>query len=328
MKLGSIILVGLPFSLALLVVFALWSSSVGLAVANGAPCPPSGITPGSVEITSSDREGGKTSGHFVRFLLCHPLESTPILPNGGESVAPPEKFALLWQMNGFELEDAADAGIVLRERAGNQPWTATTNVVKTLDSYPQISDDPYYSPFHGVVFELSPVNLEALMEKRTAQGGTPLLMEFAIPPAAGMVNPLRPGEYEWQVLLFHDLSNTCDTVHNSVTSEVTLAYRPGVLQAFHERHGGEYWSGKPVAQPGETLIVKGNGFKPFQAVRSVKVDFLELYPDGNRTSIEEPPNYSRDRKSSYSLAETDAAGNVVFKMQVPGFDDGLTTVEA
>ena len=179
----SIFLLALAAGLALIAVYAVWPTTVGSASAAQATCPPSGIIPGSLEITSSDHEGGQISSQIIRFQLCHTLESSSVASDSGEDAAQPNKIGLLWAKKGFQLDSPGSAGITLQERASGQTWNATIDLSETIyDGYPDYYyGDSYYSNFNGVAVELTPEDLVNLKGVRSASDGAPLFFQFTIP---------------------------------------------------------------------------------------------------------------------------------------------------
>ena len=133
------------------------------------------------------------------------------------------------------------------------------------------------------------------------------------------MNPLPPGEYAWLVTFFHDLRNSCETFHESTTSEIVLAYKPGELQLFNP--WGKYWSGVLTVTAGSTITVIGNGFRLSEPVNSVTLGPLELYPRHDGLT------YHDERNARYPGAATDAMGVLEFNLPVPGLESGPQTLE-
>ena len=188
----------------------------------------------------------------------------------------------------------------MTERASGRTQNATTDLFETIGAgYPEGPlQFTYYNEFNGVAVDFSQETIEKGLSPST---GVPLALQFTIPlSAGGMVNPLRPGEYVWLVSFFRDLANSCEPHHEFVISKVGPVYKPGELQLFHYKNEtpagyprprfmrGTYESGMLIAESGSTITVIGNGFRPSELVKSVKVGAVELYPsDEGRTYHDE-----------------------------------------
>ena len=218
--------------------------------AQGTPevgCPRSEIVPGSIAVTSSDREAGRVSGHTIRFRLCPPGES----PAAAGDIDRPVKIGLRWRY-GFFLINPTEAGIQLRR--GDYSWRS--------DAAEELTDGPDSWTYSGVVFPFPPDDLIETGDSTVAD------WYFDIPVAAGMLNPRLPGESDLQLVFYYGPSSYCKQYARQVP--LTILPRPsteGVLQLSLN-----------AVRPGERVVVQGSGFPPLSPLQSIWASYVDLSP--------------------------------------------------
>ena len=216
--------------------------------AQGAPevgCPRSEIVPGSIAVTSTNREAGRVSGHTIRFRLC-PTGESPAAAGGTDR---PVKIGLRWRY-GFFLSNPTEAGIELRR--GDYSWRS--------DAAEELTDGPDSWTYSGVVFPFPP---DDLIE---TGAGAAADWYFDIPAAAGMLNPRMPGEHGWQLVFYYGPSSYCKQYARQVP--LTLLPRPsteGVLQLSLN-----------AVRPGERVVVQGSGFPPLSPLQSIWASNVDM----------------------------------------------------
>ncbi len=229
---------------------ALLLMPMGTVGAQGTPeigCPRSEIVPGSIAVTSSNREVGRVSGHTIRFRLCPPGES----PAAGD-IDRPVKIGLRWRHEWFSLSNPVEAGIQLRR--GDYSWRS--------DAAEELPAGPDIWSYSGVVFPFPP---DDLIETGV---GDATDWYFDIPAAAGMLNPRMPGESGWQLVFYYGPSSYCKEYARQVP--LTILPRPsteGILR-LSDNHAG----------PGTTVIVRGSGFPPLSPLQSIWASYVDLTP--------------------------------------------------
>lgn len=278
-------------------------------------CPPNGIVPGSVSVTSTNNGAGQVAGHTVRFQLCGGIEG-PVVSAGAK---PPLKIGLLWETRGqhqwwewahdrFLLNNPAAAGITLSAVDNTQVWTATKDISKSASPdrlYHVYSRGSSYGHeirnFQGVTVEFGPA---ALLDNLAASADLPLTLQFNVPASAGMSNPENIGEYNWLVVLYHDFVNSCEAKFATATSKIVPAHIPGELQLFPKSGG-----------PGTTITVFGNGFPVQEPVRLAQIGRYTLPWFPLVVSIADP------------ATAINALGTFEFEVVMPGFQPGTVPIE-
>ena len=220
----------------------------GAVGAQGTPevgCPRSEIVPGSIAVTSTNREVGRVSGHTIRFRLC-PLGESPAAAG---DIGRPVKIGLRWR-KGWFLSNPAEAGIQLRR--GDYSWHS--------DAAEELPAGPDSWDYSGAVFPFPP---DDLIE---TDAGAAADWYFDIPPAAGMLNPRMPGESGLQLVFYYGPSGYCKEYAREVP--LTLLPRPnteGILRLS-----------KDIGTPATKIVVQGSGFPPLAPMQSIWASFVDL----------------------------------------------------
>ena len=244
-------------------------------------CPESGIVPGSAFVASSTNLAGNVAGHVVWFQLCQPLRAA----STGEAAVPRiSRIALNWQYGvdeGFYLGDRETSGITLRVFDGAKSWDATTE---------------YYTSSHccaGAYFQDAAVDFtgDSLDADLPASMASPLTLQFVIPAASGMLNPLSWGKYSWEIVTVHEYGSYCSTFTEKFSS-VILEVASGSIEPW-----------EPSGAPGTLVELSGSGFQPFSPIQGVRAGWLEPKWDGE--------------------AYTDSEGRFDLEIVIPGLDIGM-----
>ena len=221
---------------------------------------------------------------MVWFQVCQPLRAASI----GETAAPRlARIALNWQDGigeGFYIEDRETAGITLRVFGGAKSWNATTEYYTSANCC-------VGAHYQDAAVDFTGDNLDADIPASMA---SPLTLQFVIPAAAGMLNPLSRGRYSWEIVTVHEHGSYCSTFAERFSSPI-LEVASGSI---------ELWPGS--GGPGSSVEISGTGFKPFSPVQSIRFGALDLTP--------------------YYEATTDDRGNLDLEIIAPGLDVGSQLV--
>ena len=190
---------GLLMVLAVVVAVAVAATLLLLpeeAKAHREKCPASGIVPDSTFIGSSTNQAGQFAGHVVWFQLCKSLRSGPVTEGGVPQLS---SIALMWReglQRGFFLRNPEAADITLRVVGSAESWRANNKSSGTKCSVGFNGE--------GVMVRFTADNLSSRIP---ASIDSPLTMQFEIPVAAGMINPLEQGKYDWAIITYYDHGN-------------------------------------------------------------------------------------------------------------------------
>lgn len=242
---------GLVVVVAAVAVAAALLLPLGTVGAQGTPevgCPRSEIVPGSITVTSTNREAGRVSGHTIRFRLCPPGES----PAAAGDMDRPVKIGLRGRHGWFSLSNPVAAGIQLRR--GDYSWRS--------DAAEELPAGPDSWSYSGVVFPFPP---DDLVE---TGAGAAADWYFDIPAAAGMLNPRMPGESDWQLVFYYGPSSYCKQYARQVPLTILPRPSPEGILRLSENHGG----------PGTTVVVRGSGFPPLAPLQSIWASYVDLTP--------------------------------------------------
>ena len=222
-----------------------------------AECETAGVVPGSVTVISTSNWAGAASGHTLRFQLC------PYPAAAGYVAGPPlypDSLSLLWQ--GFYLPQPEEKGIVLTAAGAGKSWPAAAPYSREF-CYGDL-------PGYGVLVKFAAADdLNELIP--AAARNTPLTLQFAIPEAAGMINPLFPDPYPWRITPHYDRGDYGYAY--AATVEMPIVAPPLGVDASISLSDSS-------GPPGTTVTVAGYGFPPLSPVQSVRVDDgLDVAPD-------------------------------------------------
>jgi len=228
--------------------------------APAAECETAGIVPDSLAIISTSNWAGAVSGHTIKFQLCpYPDRAAAA---GDKTVPPayPDSLSLLWQ--GFYLPQPEEKGIVLTAAGGGKSWPAAAPYSREL-CYGDL-------PGYGVLVKFAAADgLNGLIP--AADRNVPLTLHFAIPEAAGMINPLFPDSYPWRITPHYDRGDY-GYAHTATVKMPIVAPPLGVAASISLSDSS--------GPPGTTVTVAGYGFPPLSPVQSVRVDdLLDVAPD-------------------------------------------------
>ena len=188
----------------------------GAVGAQAAECREGGVVPGSVEVVSSNNLAGEVSGHIIRFQLCRNSESAGRSIGNGIHLARPAEIGLLWDW--FYLEHPEQAGITLKSTGAGKSWDAAV-AVDTAACYFGIREKVGgIGGRAGVYAALTGDDFVALVPD--AGRDIPINLEFNIPADAGMLNPIFPDNYQWQVVLRYDRGNYWETYTEAAETPV------------------------------------------------------------------------------------------------------------
>ena len=208
------------FGWGLLAVVAAVAVEMGLLVASGVvgaqgeECRDGGIAPGSVEVISGNNLAGEASGHTIRFQLCRNSESAGRSIGNGVDLARPAEIGLSWDW--FYLERPEQAGITLTATGSGKSWDAA-NAIAEKSCYFGVRAEERWGRT-GVYAALTGDDFVALVPD--AGRDTPINLEFNIPADAGMLNPIFPDNYQWQVVLRYDRGNYWETYTEAAETPV------------------------------------------------------------------------------------------------------------
>ena len=281
----------LPLAVALLVGMATAAAETARpqgAGAQMAECQRAGIVPGSMEILSDSNLAGAVSGHIIRFRLC-PYPNRPAA--AGNAAGPPvypDSLSLLWNRS-FYLYPPEEKGIVLTATGAGKSWPAAA----------PYSPRPCYAALQGkgvsVKFAVAE-GLNGLIP--AADRNIPVTLQFAIPKAAGMINPFFSDGYEWRIALHYDRGDYGDAYIATVNMPI-VAPPLGAAASITLSDSFGF--------PGSIVTVSGHGFPPHSPVQSVRVDWIDV-----------PPN---------DPASTDDRGQFRMDIIIPGVEAGLYLIQ-
>lgn len=265
----------------------------GLVGAQGAECRDGGVVPGSVEVVSTNNLAGEASGHTIRFQLCRNSESAGRSIGNGVEVARPAEIGLLWDW--FYLERPEQAGITLKSTGVGKSWDAAV-AVDTAACYFGIRERVGgIGGRAGVYAALTGDDFVALVPD--AGRDIPINLEFNIPADAGMLNPIFPDDYQWQVVLRYDRGGHWETYTEAAETPVESVGSNGeAVIRLPDNSGG----------PGRRITIVGHGFPPLSLVQRVQVAWADVTPD--------------------NPAAADAQGGLQLDIIVPRLDSGNYTI--
>ncbi len=243
-----------------LVLTAVAQARSEVVAAPAAECQTAGVVPDSVEIISDSNWAGAVSGHTIRFQLCPYPEPPAATGDKAGPPAYPDGISLLWQ--GFYLPQPEEKGIVLTAPGAGKSWPAAAPYSSRL-CYATLQGE-------GVSVKFADGDgLNALIP--AAARNTPLTLQFAIPEAAGMINPLFPDPYPWRITPHYDQGDYGYAY--TATVEMPIFAPPLGVDASISLSASS-------GPPGTTVTVAGYGFPPLSPVQSVLVDDgLDVAPD-------------------------------------------------
>ena len=253
----------------------------GTVGAQAAECSDGGVVPGSVEVVSTNNLAGEASGHTIRFQLCRNSESAGRSIGNGIYLARPAEIGLLWH-DWFHLEHPEQAGIALTATEDGKSWEAADAFAKRACSFWLAGKGVSVGFVGGELNALSPPGKDA-----------PVTLQFDIPEAAGMLNPIFPDDYQWQIVLRYDQGGHWETYTGESVAEVItppLSANAGI--SISDSFVG----------PGSIRTVVGYGFPPLSSVQRVQVGWIDVTPD--------------------NPVATDAQGKFRLDIIIPGVDNG------
>ena len=264
--LGWFLVPALALAVAMLVGLATAAAETArplAARAQAAECQTAGIVPGSMEILSDSNLAGAVSGHTLRFRLCpYPVNPAAAGAAAGPPVYP-DSLSLLWNQS-FYLYPPEEKGIVLMATEAGKSWPATTPYSREL-CYGDLQG-------YGVLVKFAAAEgLNGLIP--AADRNIPVTLQFAIPKAAGMVNPFFPEAYQWRITPHYDRGDYGYAY--TATVEIPIVAPPlGAAAAISLSDSSGH--------PGEKVTVAGYGFPPFSPVQSVRLDDgVDVTPDNS-----------------------------------------------
>ena len=255
--LGWFLAPALALAVALLVGMA--TAAAETARPQAAECQTAGIVPGSMEILSDSNLAGAVSGHTLRFRLCPYPDSHAAAGNVAGPPVYPDSLSLLWERS-FYLYPPEEKGIVLTATGAGKSWPAAAPY-RPRSCYASLQGK-------GVSVKFAAADdLNGLIP--AADRNIPLTLQFAIPKAAGMVNPFFPDEYRWRIALHYDRGDYGDAYTATVMMPVVAPPRGAAAGITLSQTSGP---------PGTTVTMLGHGFPPHSPVQSVQVDWLDVTP--------------------------------------------------
>ena len=262
--LGWFLAPALALAVALLVGLATAAADPEMPQAAGAEpaeCQTAGVVPGSMEILSDSNLAVSVSGHIIRFRLCpYPDRHAAAGAAAGPPVYP-DSVSLLWERS-FYLYPPEEKGIVLTATGAGKSWPAAA----------PYSPRPCYAALQGTGVSVKFAAAEGLNGLiPAADRNIPLTLQFAIPETAEMINPFFSDEYQWRIALHYDRGDYGDAYTATVMMPIVAPPLASTAGISLSQNGGS---------PGMTVTVVGHGFPPLSPVQSVRVDWIDVPPNG------------------------------------------------
>ena len=263
------------------------------AGAQAAECRDAGIVPGSVEVVSSNNLAGEVSGHTIKFQLCPASEKAARSIGNEVDLARPVEIGLLWDW--FNLVHPEQAGITLTATEAGKSWNATAAIDEGACYFRVREVVAEGGGRAGVYAALTGDDFAALVP--AAGRHTPVNLEFNLPASAGMLNPIFPDHYQWQVVLRYDRGDYWETyTAAAVTPVESVASNGAAVIRLSDNPGA----------PGSRITIVGRGFPPLSPVQRVQVAWADVTPD--------------------NPASTDSQGKLQLDIIIPWLDDGRHTI--
>ena len=265
----------------------------GAAGAQASECRDAGVVPGSVEAVSTNNLAGEVSGHTIRFQLCLPGENAAPGTGNGVDVARPVEIGLLWDW--FNLSHPEQAGITLTATETGQSWNATAAIDEGACYFRVREVVEEGGGRAGVYAALTGDDFAALVP--AAGRHIPINLAFNLPASAGMLNPIFPDHYQWQVVLRYDRGDYWETyIEAAVTPVASVASNGKAVIRLSHSSGA----------PGSRITIVGSGFPPLSPVQRVQVAWADVTPD--------------------NPAAANARGELQLDIIIPWLDDGRHTI--